>query len=59
MVEPLWCSLVVGADINGQLGGFDIDNLVDLGGGRYTAGFFGPGGSGGRWSYPTARSNYI
>ena len=27
---------------NGQLGGFDIANLVDLGGGRWSAGDFGP-----------------
>ena len=32
------------SSINGQLGGFDIDELVDLGGGRYNAGHFGPGG---------------
>ena len=29
---------------NGSLGGFDIAHLVDLGGGRYTAGVFGTGG---------------
>ena len=32
---------------NGQLGGFDIANLVDLGGGRWTAGRFGPNVNGG------------
>ncbi len=29
---------------NGQLGGFDLPDLVDLGDGRYTAGDFGAGG---------------
>ena len=32
---------------NGQLGGFDIDNLVDHGNGRYSAGRFGPNANGG------------
>ena len=32
---------------NGQLGGFDINNLVDHGGGRYSSGRFGGGGHGG------------
>ena len=32
---------------NGQLGGFDIANLVDLGGGRWTAGGFGLVANGG------------
>lgn len=30
---------------NGQLGGFDLDDLVDLGDGRYTAGKFSPDGN--------------
>lgn len=30
---------------NGQLGGFDLDNLVDLGDGKYTAGGFSPTGN--------------
>ena len=32
------------SSVHGQLGGFDIDELVDLGDGRYNAGGFGPGG---------------
>ena len=32
------------SSVHGQLGGFDRDELVDLGGGRYNAGGFGPGG---------------
>ena len=32
---------------NGQLGGFDIDDLVELGGGRYAAGRFGTFANGG------------
>ena len=32
---------------NGQLGGFDRDDLVELGGGRYSAGRFGPIANGG------------
>ena len=45
VVEPYphwWFS-----SVNGQLGGFGVDTLVDLGGGRYTAWFFGPGGRSG------------
>ena len=34
------------SSVNGTVGGFDIANLKDLGGGRYTAGGFGPGGIG-------------
>ena len=34
------------SSVNGTVGGFDIANLNDLGGGRYTAGGFGPGGIG-------------
>ena len=35
------------SSVHGHLGGFDIDELVDLGGGRYNAGWFGPGGRAG------------
>ena len=38
--EPHWGF----SSANGQLGGFDIANLVDHGGGRYTAGEFSLGG---------------
>lgn len=34
------------SSVNGTLGGFDIANLKNLGGGRYTAGEFWPGGVG-------------
>ena len=34
------------SSVDGLTGGFDINDLIDLGGGRYTAGLFGPGGIG-------------
>ena len=39
---PVWCRSHWGfSSANGQLGGFDRANLVDHGGGRYSAGSFG------------------
>ena len=47
------------SSIYGQLGGFDIDELVDLGGGRYSAGGFGPGGFAGDFLPYAALELYI
>ena len=45
VIEPYFHWLY--SSVNGHLGGFDIDTLIDLGGGRYTAWWFGPGGRAG------------
>ena len=34
------------SSVDGLVGGFDVNDLIDLGGSRYTAGVFGPGGIG-------------
>ena len=44
VVEPIGHWLF--SSVGGTVGGFEIANLIDLGGGRYTAGGFGPGGIG-------------
>ena len=47
------------SDVHGQLGGFESDELVDLGGGRYNAGHFGPGGFAGDFLPYAALELYI
>ncbi len=47
------------SDVHRQLGGFESDELVDLGGGRYNAGHFGPGGFAGDFLPYAALELYI
>ena len=47
VVDTGWYSHWGFSSAHGQLGGFDIAELNDLGDGRYTAGFFGPFANGG------------